>query len=133
MLRAERNNWPCGGEVNWGENSGGVRDSTTLTDVFCSTTRQPELLPQVVLRADFARWQTLGITWTPNEFVWTLNGHVESTIRNLHVPRYQLVLDVQNETNDNCWLSYHTRLNPQTPARVSMDMDWVVAYARDHR
>ena len=122
--------WPCGGEIDFGEDGGGDRQSTTLTVHYCNSSGDNEILPQQTIDADFSQWQTLGIDWTPGSIVWTLNGQPEATITGAHVPSGPMFLAIQSETNTNCGLSpTYTCIDSTTPPKVNMDVAWVAEYA----
>jgi Glycosyl hydrolases family 16 len=122
--------WPCGGEIDFGEDGGGGRQSTTLTVHYCNSSGGNAILPQHTISADFSQWQTLGIDWTPGSIVWTLNGQPEATITGAHVPSGPMFLAIQSETNTNCALSPgYTCIDPTTPPNVNMDIAWVAEYA----
>jgi beta-glucanase (GH16 family) len=122
--------WPCGGEIDFGEDGGGNRQSTTLTVHYCGSSGENEILPQQTINADFSQWQTLGIDWTPGSIVWTLNGRTEATITGTHVPSGPMFLAIQSETNSNCGLSPdYTCIDSTTPPKVNLDVAWVAEYA----
>jgi hypothetical protein len=120
--------WPCGGEIDFGEDGGGNRSSTTLTDIYCDSAGAEQKLPQIHLSADFSQWQTLGVEWTPGKLVWTLNGQDVGEIDGSHVPSGPMQMDIQTESNTNCTLSWYSCMDSTTPANVNLDVDWVVAY-----
>ena len=130
LLWPSSGDWPCDGEIDFGEDEGGDRTATTLTNIYCARDRTEAQLPQTTVHSDFSRWQTLGLQWTPGSLVWTLNGHVKATVHSDHIPADPMEMDVQTETNSNCSLRYYTCLNTTTPAHVDMDIDWIVAYRR---
>lgn len=121
--------WPCGGEIDFGEDSGGSpRNSTTLTTHYCDASGQNAILPQQTAKANFTQWHTLGIEWTAGRIVWTLDGANVATVTSSHVPADAMQLAIQTETNSNCNAGYPC-LTSTTPSLVQLDVDWVVAYA----
>jgi hypothetical protein len=131
LLWPATGSWPCSGEVDFGEDGGGGRTNTTLTDHYCNSSGEDAILPQVSIASDFSQWQTLGIEWTHNQIVWTLNGKTEATINSPHVPSGPMEMDVQTETNTDCTANTPSWqcINTTTPTTANLDIDWVVAYA----
>ena len=129
LLWPQSGNWPCAGEIDFGEDGGGDRSSTTLTDIYCDSSGGKQQLPQLRLNADFSQWQTLGIEWTAGKIVWTLNGQNVGEIDSSHVPADPMELDIQTETNANCSLQWYSCMTAATPAHTDLDVAWVVAYA----
>ncbi len=121
--------WPCGGEIDFGEDGGGDRLSTTLTDNYCDANGQHAILPQDRISADFSQWHTIGVEWTHNKIVWTLDGKTEATISSSLVPADKMELDIQAEANTNCSLPFYTCVSSSTPSVVNLDVDWVTEYA----
>lgn len=121
--------WPCGGEIDFGEDGGGDRQSTTLTDNYCDVNGQHAILPQSRIDADFSQWHTLGVEWSHNTIVWTLDGKTEATISSSKVPADKMQLDIQAEANTNCSLPFYSCVTAATPSDVHLDVDWVTAYA----
>jgi beta-glucanase (GH16 family) len=122
--------WPQDGEIDFGEDGGGNRSETTLTNHYADSSGGDEIDPQVHTSADFSQWQTLGVEWTPNKLVETLNGQDVGEIDGSHVPADPMNLDIQTESNTDCSIaSYYSCMDSTTPANVNMDVDWVVSYA----
>ena len=129
LLWPASGNWPCDGEIDFGEDAGGDRSTTTLTNIYCNPNGTKAQLPQVTIHGDFSQWQTLGIQWTPQHLTWTLNGQTQATITNPHIPSDPMEMDVQTETNTNCTLTDYPCINPTTPTNTNLDIDWITAYA----
>ncbi len=71
---------------------------------------------------DFTQWHTLGVQWTPGHLAYTLDGQVWATVAGADVPSTPMRLDLQTQF-------LPLSLTAATPARVTMDVDWVVEYA----
>jgi hypothetical protein len=121
--------WPCGGEIDFGEDAGGDRSTTMLTDNYCDSNGQHAILPESWIHADFSQWHTIGVEWTHDKIVWTMDGKTEATINNAEVPADKMELDIQAEANTNCSLPFYSCISPSTPSDVHLDVDWVTAYA----
>jgi hypothetical protein len=116
--------WPMGGEIDFAEDGGGARRTTTATLHYGAANTQV----QRHLRADFSRFQTVGVEWTPGRLVYTLNGRPWATVTNPRVPSRPMRLALQLEAgHGTSWSPAPTRATPRT---VDMVVDWVVAYRR---
>ncbi len=122
--------WPCGGEVDFGEDGGGDRSSTTLTVHYCDSSGSNATLPQLKVNADFSTWHTLGVRWQPGKIVWMLDGNTIGTVVSAQVPSDTMHLNIQANTNTDCTRQYYTCIDSSTPSRVNLEVDWVVEYAR---
>ncbi len=132
MLWPSMTPWPCGGEVDYGEDPGGNRSSTTLTVHYCDSHGSNATLPPLTLPADFSAWHTLGVQWLPGKIVWMLDGKTVGTIVASQVPSDAMQMNIQAETNTNCSRQYYTCIDSSTPSRVHLNVDWVVEYAMTH-
>jgi beta-glucanase (GH16 family) len=121
--------WPCGGEIDFGEDQGGDRNYSTLTDNYCNASGQHVFLPQDKVYADFSQWHTIGVEWTHDKLVWTLDGKTIATVNSDKVPADDMQLDIQAEANTNCSISWYTCVDAATPPVVHTDIDWVAAWA----
>lgn len=116
--------WPVGGEIDFAEDGGGARTATTATLHYGAANHQL----QRHLRADFTRFQTVGVEWTPGRLVYTLNGRPWATVISPHVPSRSMQLALQLEAgHGTSWSPAPSRATPRT---VDMVVDWVVAYRR---
>ena len=116
--------WPVGGEIDFAEDGGGARSTTTATLHYGAANTQV----QRHLRADFTHFQTVGVEWTPGRLVYTLNGRPWATVSTPRVPSRAMRLALQLEAgHGTSWSPAPTRATPRT---VDMVVDWVVAYRR---
>jgi beta-glucanase (GH16 family) len=115
--------WPP--EVDFAE-TGGVseeRDEMSATLHYGKDNHQL----QRTVRADFTRWHTMGVEWTPGRLVYTLDGRPWTSVRSGHVPRIPMEMDIQAQAG-TCGDRYAPCPDETTPARVSLQVDRVVAY-----
>jgi len=118
--------WPAEGgwppEIDFAENGSGVRDHMTATLHYGSD----DSTIQKDLNGDFTQWHTLGVEWTPGSLAFTMDGSTWATITDSHVPDVPMELDMQTQAGE-CGVDPCP--DASTPARVDMQIDWVVAYA----
>ncbi len=125
LLWPEVNAWPP--EVDFYEDSGGNRTSMTAT-LHCGSHGDDSCQVQRKLAGyDFSQWHTIGVEWTANKLVYTIDGTTWATITGSDVPSMPMVLDLQTQSLECS--SNNTCLDSSTPAEVNMQVDWVVAYA----
>jgi beta-glucanase (GH16 family) len=116
--------WPAAGEVDFAEDGDGARQGTTATLHHGAANEQE----QRALSADFSRWQTVGVEWTPGRLVYTLNGRPWAHVDSAGVPTGPMNLALQLEAGaGDQWSSAP---DARTPAHVALDVDWVVSYRR---
>ena len=116
--------WPSAGEIDFGEDGGGNRQSTTATLHYGANNSQ---IARTV-SADFTQWHTLGVEWTPGKLVYTLDGQPWGTVTGSSVPSGPMFLAVQ-EAALAC-SQWTTCVDSSTPAHTRIQIDWVVAYAQ---
>jgi beta-glucanase (GH16 family) len=122
--------WPVGNmwppEIDFAENSGTgtARRKMTATLHYGS---QNDIIQRDV-RADFTRWHVMGVEWSPGTLVYTLDGRAWATVRSPQVPAQPMELDLQTQAG-TCGDHFAPCPTSSTPPRVTMQVDWVVAYA----
>lgn len=122
LLWPSRGGWPATGEIDFAEDGDGARRGTTATLHYGADNRQV----QRHLTADFTRWQTIGVEWTPGKLVYTLGGRPWATVRSGGVPRGPMDLALQLEAGaGDRWSSPP---DARTPARLALEVDWAVGY-----
>lgn len=125
LLWPAAENWPVGGEIDFAEDGGGTRDHTTATLHYSAANTQiARDLP-----GDFSQWNTLGVEWSPNKLVYTLNGKEWATVTGSMVPTTAMNLAIQSQAGTCGSYAGATCPDSTTPARVDMQVDWAVAYA----
>ena len=121
--------WPANGgwppEIDFAEDGGADRQNTAATLHYGATNRQI----QRHKKANFRKWNTIGVQWTPGKLVYTLNGKAWATVKHSGVPKQQMVLALQTQTLP-CGLSYARCPGKGTPKTSSVDIDWIVAYKK---
>ena len=48
--------------------------------------------------ANFAKWHTLGVQWSPGRIVYTIDGRAWATVKHKAVPTIPMVLAMQTQT-----------------------------------
>jgi beta-glucanase (GH16 family) len=79
--------------------------------------------------ADFTRWHTMGVEWTPGRLQYTLDGRVWATVDSPAVPALPMEMDAQTQAG-TCGDRYAPCPDATTPDKVVAQIDWVVAYRR---
>jgi beta-glucanase (GH16 family) len=123
LLWPVRDHWPP--EIDFAEVGGmtGRRGSMSATLHYGAADDQI----QRSVRADFTRWHTAGVEWTPGKLVYTLDGKSWGTVRSRHVPREPMELAMQAQAG-TCGDRYAPCPDATTPAKGNMQVDWVRAY-----
>jgi beta-glucanase (GH16 family) len=121
--------WPSDGpwppEIDFAEHGGRTssREHMSATLHYGADDRQI----QRRVRADFTRWHTMGVEWTPGKLVYTLDGQRWATIRSPHVPDQRMEFAMQTQAG-TCGDQHAPCPDATTPPRVTMQIDWVAAY-----
>ena len=124
LLWPAHGGWPSAGEIDFAEDGGGARRTTTATLHYGAANNQL----QKHVRADFTKFQTVGVEWTPGRLVYTLNGRWWATFVGPQVPSGPMRLALQLEAGrGDVWSPAPSRATPRT---VDMVIDWVVGYRR---
>jgi beta-glucanase (GH16 family) len=120
LLWPSADHWPP--EIDFGETGGERprRDEMSATLHYGADNSQI----QRSVRRDFTRWHVLGVEWTPRTLVYTLDGRPWATVRSAHVPAEKMELDLQTQAG-TCGDRYAPCPDATTPARVTMEVDWV--------
>lgn len=119
--------WPANGvwppEVDFYEIPADNTNRTlnTLTNHY--GTRSNHRMHHDSYNADFTQWQTVGVEWTPNKLVYTLNGKPMRTMYK-NIPNTAMWLGLQ--TRPGSWSG--VKPNSSTPQIVDLDVDWVKIY-----
>ena len=119
--------WPSNNsgppEIDFAEDNGADRQTTTATLHYAPGNIQ------IVNRttADFTQWHVAGVEWTSGKIVYTLDGKPWATVTGVHVPSTPMSLAIQTQTWA-CGGTWELCPTVTTPARVRLDVDWVVEY-----
>jgi beta-glucanase (GH16 family) len=124
LLWPQTNTWPP--EIDFSEDNGGNRQTDYATLHYGSNDTQV----QESVAVNMTRWHTLGVQWTKGRLAYTLDGHIWATITNANVPSIPMVLDIQTQGWACHSSTWEQCPDAGTPARVNLDVDWVVAYAQ---
>jgi hypothetical protein len=121
LLWPTSNNWPP--EIDIVEDNGGDRQQTT------STVHWPpgDQKIQRETNADFTKWHTASLEWTPGHVVYLLDGKVWGTIDSPHVPAEPMDLGLQTQAW-GCGGTWEHCPNSTTPPVVNLQVDWVSLY-----
>jgi beta-glucanase (GH16 family) len=124
LLWPVRDHWPP--EIDFAEDGGmtGRRRSMSATLHYGASDNQI----QRGVRADFTRWHTAGVEWTPGKLVYILDGEPWAKVRSRHVPREPMELAMQTQAG-TCGDRYAPCPDATTSAKVVMQIRWVRAYA----
>ena len=119
--------WPSGDgwppEIDFAEDGGGNRAETTATLHYGAGDSQ---IARSV-SADFSLWHTIGVEWTPGHLSYTLDGAFWGTVSDANVPAQPMEMDLQTQAG-TCGDQLTSCPDVTTPAEVTMQVDWVVAY-----
>jgi beta-glucanase (GH16 family) len=125
LLWPTSEHWPP--EIDFAEDGGetGARDHMAATLHYGHDNSQI----QRIVHRDFSRWHVIGVEWTPGKLVYTLDGKPWAVVRNANVPAEPMELDLQTQTG-TCGDVDEPCPDATTPSHVTMQVDWVVAWAR---
>ena len=124
LLWPQSNSWPP--EIDFSEDNGAQRQTDYATLHYGSGNTQV----QKSVAVNLTRWHTLGVQWTTGQLVYTLDGRNWATVKNANVPSIPMVLDIQTQAWACGTSTWEQCPNAGTPARVNLDVDWVVAYTK---
>ena len=125
LLWPQNNQWPP--EVDFVEDNGvSPRVLNTATLHYGSS----DTRVQRTLRISLARWQTLGVQWSPGKVQYTIGGRVWATVVNADVPSIPMALALQAQTWACSPSVWELCPNASTPKRAEFDIAWVAMYAR---
>jgi beta-glucanase (GH16 family) len=116
--------WPP--EINVAEDDGLSRDLITATLHY--GVKDTTITRKSKGAADFTKWHTAGVEWKPGSLTFKLDGKVWTTISSPNVPNIPMSMAMQSQAWP-CGHSFSDCPNSTTPAKVNLEVDWVVAYA----
>jgi hypothetical protein len=124
LLFPSGDHWPP--EVDFAEDGGATRDRDHMTATLHYGVDDRKI--QRTVYADFTRWHTVGVEWTPGQLTYTLDDEPWATLSGAAVPAEPMELDLQTQagTPGDPWTPAP---DETTPPEVDMQVDWVVAYA----
>jgi beta-glucanase (GH16 family) len=124
LLWPVRNVWPP--EIDFAEDGGQTNDRRSMSATLHYGNEDRQI--QRTVHADFTRWHTMGVEWTPGRLVYTLDRRRWAAVRSPHVPDQPMELDLQTQAG-TCGDPHAPCPDSSTPSRVTMQIDRVVAYA----
>lgn len=95
------------------------RQTNMLTNHFGANNRMQHAF---VHGYNLSTWHVVGLEWTPNALVYTMDGKVVDTMTG-HVPHQQMWLGIQTALGKPPYLP-----NSGTPRQVNLQIDWVQVY-----
>jgi beta-glucanase (GH16 family) len=124
LLWPARGGWPP--EIDFAEDSGthSTRSSMSATLHYGAANRQ---IARTV-SADFTRWHTMAVEWTPAKLVYKLDDRIWGTLKSPRVPAVPMEFDMQTQAG-TCGDPHAPCPDASTPAHVELQVDWVRAYA----
>jgi beta-glucanase (GH16 family) len=124
LLWPQSNTWPP--EIDFAEDNGVASRPTNYSTLHYGT-NNTQVSKSVGV--NLTQWHTLGVEWTRNQLVYTLDGRNWATVSNANVPRIPMVLDIQTQGWGCSTSTWEQCPDASTPAAVNLYVDWVVAYA----
>jgi glycosyl hydrolase family 16 len=124
LLWPTRDSWPP--EVDFAEDSGVTNARSTMSATLHYGADNNQI--QRTVSADFTRWHTMGVEWTPGQLVYTLDSRPWAAVREPHVPHVPMEMDMQTQAG-TCGDKNAPCPDSSTPAHVNLQVAWVVAYA----
>ena len=111
-------------EIDFSEDNGEGRNIDTAT-LHYGPGEEDE---HVTVATDLTQWHTLGVEWTKEKLIYTLDGHEWGRMEGSKVPSTPMALDIQTQAwmcGVNAWEACP---GSSTPATTDLYVDWVVAY-----
>ncbi|UQX87869.1 glycoside hydrolase family 16 protein [Jatrophihabitans telluris] len=116
--------WPDDGEIDFAEDEGGSRSTTTAALLFKNSAGHADALAKdrVSPAVDFSGWHRIGVEWTPTSVRYTLDGSYWGQAKTTQVPQKPMTLVLQTEG----------KLAPGAvtigSGSCNAQVDWVVQY-----
>jgi beta-glucanase (GH16 family) len=123
LLWPDDESWPP--EVNFVEDNGAERGTIYATVHYGADDRQITHSRAV----DLTKWHVYGVEWTPGSIVYTLDGEPWASVQGEHVPRRPMHLAIQTQVWEK-GTTFETPVDPTTPLRTNLQVDWVEQYTR---
>ena len=121
LLWPDSEKWPADGEVDFSEDQGGNRLTSTAALVT------PSAPIKRTVATDLSQWHVMGVDWTPNQLVYTIDGREWGRVNSPLVPRTAHHLAIQTQVKA-CGSTYDPCPDATTPAEVDLEVDWVAVY-----
>ena len=124
--------WPSKGwppEIDIAEDGGGRRQSNASTLIYGAATPRTQI--QVKAYADFSRWHTVGVEWSPGKLAYTLDGKKYGEVTGWKVPSQPMFLAIQTQSG-GCQKGWVNRPygcpSAGIPPVANLEVDWVAVY-----
>jgi beta-glucanase (GH16 family) len=124
LLWPSRGGWPP--EIDFAEDGGMSSSRSSMSATLHYGAANHQIARSV--RADFTRWHTMAVEWTPGQLVYKLDDRAWGVVKSPHVPAVPMELDLQAQAG-TCGDPYAPCPDSTTPANVELQVDWVRAYA----
>jgi beta-glucanase (GH16 family) len=124
LLWPVRNVWPP--EIDFFEDGGATSRRSEMSATLHYGSDDSQI--HRTAHTDFTRWHTVGVEWSPRKLVYTIDGRRWAIVRSRHVPRQRMEMDIQSQAG-TCGDRWTPCPDASTPRRVTLQVDWVVAYA----
>jgi beta-glucanase (GH16 family) len=123
MLLPADGSWPP--EIDFSEDNGEGRNIDTATLHYGAQ----DSMQHVTVATDLTQWHTLGVEWTKEKLIYTLDGQEWGRMEGANVPSIPMVMDIQTQAWSCGVNEWEACPNASTPANVNFYVDWAVAYA----
>jgi beta-glucanase (GH16 family) len=123
MLWPSDDSWPP--EINVAEDDGKTRNLITATLHYGAN--NSTITKKSPGAADFTKWHTVGVEWKPGSLTYQLDGKTWATMTSTNVPKTPMSVAIQSQAWP-CGNSFSDCPNSTTPAKVNLEIDWIVAY-----
>ena len=123
LLWPSGNQWPP--EIDFAENGGENRSRDHMTATLHYGTADHQL--QRTVKRHFTKWHVLGVRWTPDKLLYTLDGRVWAKVRNRNVPAQPMEMDLQSQAG-TCGEPSAPCPDATTQNRVNVQIDWVAIW-----
>jgi beta-glucanase (GH16 family) len=116
--------WPDDGEIDFAEDEGGSRTTTTASLLYKNALGLSDALPKdrISPTPDFSGWHRIGVEWTPTSVRYTLDGAYWGQPKTTEIPHNPMTLVLQTEG----------KLAPSAvtlgSGTCNAQIDWVVQY-----
>ncbi len=114
-----KHGWPP--EIDFAEESSDVGGRGWETATLHYGSHNSEIHHRI--HANFRKWHTIGVTWTPGHLRYTLDGRTWARVHGTSVPSVPMHLGLQTHVGSNGQSGGMP--DGSTPSRVSLQVDWV--------
>ncbi len=123
MMLWPQSGWPP--EIDFAEEGPGMGSTRRLMTSTLHYGSSNTMIHHAVY-ADFTRWHTMSVRWTPGKISYLLDGRPWAQITGSHVPHQPMHLSIQTEVGPKG--SDTTYPTASTPSPTRLEIDWVHVY-----